>query len=286
MKNKLRLTPLIIDGKNKIEKQSKSIEQLTHMIDKINFNNKSKLRFNLDDLSSEFTYYGLKIIVCDNPNIFLRSLLNEDSSYSKILIDNKIIRNKDIFHIHSFSKVSDFLNAKNNGILHEFLKKNDIEKSNLKFEDFVLNEFYEIKNDDLDSLSEIDLSDATLLNFLNISKKYIDSKNIINLLNIIKNGTNDKSLIILNDYKIIDIDTILKEYIKDFNFLIFTNNFKNWINDIKYAEIMIIINEFIKNELKLDSLEILDNKTLIKYLSKKIKKDKDDNKNFMENIIV
>lgn len=286
MKNQLRLTPLIISNKNINENQSKSIKNIVESIDKISLKNKDKLKFNIEDLSSDFTYYGLKIIVCDNPNIFLRNILNIESSYSKILINNKFVRNKDIFHIHSFSKISDFLNTKNNGILHEYLKKQDIEKSNLKFEDFILNQFEEVKNKDLNNLIEIDLSKASMLDFLNISKEYINSNNIICLLNILKQGTNDKPLIIINDYQIIDINLILKDYIKDFNFLIFTNNLKKWMNEISYIECLVIINDFIKSELKIDSLEILDKKILLKYLSKKIKKEKDDNKNFIDNIIV
>lgn len=286
MKNKLRLKPLTISGNNASLKQSKSIKEISNEINKININNNLKLKFNLDDLSSEFTYHGLKIIVCEEPNFLLRDLLNEDNSYSKILINNKLVRNKDIFHIHSFSKISDFLNTKNNGILHEFLKQKDIEKSNLKFENFIINQFNEIKNDDLDNLSEIDLSDASILNFLNITKEYVNYKNIFSLLDIIKVGTNDKPLIIINDYQIIDIEYILDKYISDFYFLIFTNNFLKWIKDIKFIECLVIINSFIKNELKIDSLEILDKSTLVKYLTRKNKKEKEDNKNFLENIVV
>lgn len=286
MKNKLRLKPLTISGNNASLKQSKSIKEISNEINKTNINNNLKLKFNLDDLSSEFTYHGLKIIVCEEPNFLLRDLLNEDNSYSKILINNKLVRNKDIFHIHSFSKISDFLNTKNNGILHEFLKQKDIEKSNLKFENFIINQFNEIKNDDLDNLSEIDLSDASILNFLNITKEYVNYKNIFSLLDIIKVGTNDKPLIIINDYQIIDIEYILDKYISDFYFLIFTNNFLKWIKDIKFIECLVIINSFIKNELKIDSLEILDKSTLVKYLTRKNKKEKEDNKNFLENIVV
>lgn len=286
MKNKLRLKPLIISSNNISLKQSKSIKEISNEINKININNNLKLKFNLDNLSSEFTYHGLKIIVCEEPNVLLRDLLNENNSYSKILINNKLVRNKDIFHIHSFSKISDFLNTKNNGILHEFLKQKDIEKSNLKFEDFIINQFNEIKNDDLYNLSEIDLSDASILNFLNITKEYVDYKNIFSLLDIIKVGTNDKPLIIINDYQIIDIEYILDKYISDFYFLIFTNNFIKWIKEIKFIECLVIINSFIKNELKIDSLEILDRSTLVKYLTRKNKKEKEDNKNFLENIIV
>lgn len=284
MKNILRLKPFIISSD--AEKNVRSIKEISNQIEKINFNRKFKLRFSIEDLTSEFTYHGLKIIVCDEINVLLRDLLNDNNSYSKILINNKFVRNKDIVHIHSFSKISDFLNTKNNGILHEFLKNKDIEKNNLKFEDFIIQQFKEIKNDDLNKLSEIDLTDATILNFVNISKDYINSENIINLLNIIKFGTNDKPLIIINDYQIIDIELILKTYINDFHFLIFTNNLSKWINDIRYIECLIIINDFIKDELKVDSLEILDKRTLVKYLSKKIKQEKEYNKKFLENFIV
>lgn len=284
MKNILRLKPFIISSD--VEKNVRSIKEISNQIEKINFNRKFKLRFSIEDLTSEFTYHGLKIIVCDEINVLLRDLLNDNNSYSKILINNKFVRNKDIVHIHSFSKISDFLNTKNNGILHEFLKNKDIEKNNLKFEDFIIQQFKEIKNDDLNKLSEIDLTDATILNFVNISKDYINSENIINLLNIIKFGTNDKPLIIINDYQIIDIELILKTYINDFHFLIFTNNLSKWINDIRYIECLIIINDFIKDELKVDSLEILDKRTLVKYLSKKIKQEKEYNKKFLENFIV
>lgn len=282
MKNKLCLKPLTIKKDIEYANKSTSTKIITDEIDKLTSIDKKKLKFNIDNLSSDFEYHGLKIIVCDNPDIFVRNILNNNESYSRICIDENLVRNKNIFHIHPFSKISDFINNKSNGLLHEYLKSKDIESNNKEFEEFIGQKYYQFDDKYLESITDINLEKASILDYIEVSKEYLDSDNIKSLLNIIKGSDKNKQLIIINDYRILDIESIIVDYIDHFNFLVITNDLKRWINDFKYLECLVIINEFVNQEFTIDSLEILDKKTLIKYLEKRFKYEKNDNKLYLD----
>ncbi len=282
MKNILRLNPLIIKKDDEYKDKTTSTKLILENINKLNAAKKLNLKFNLDYLSSSFEFHGLKIIVCDYPDLFVRDILNNNESYSKISINDSLVRNKNIFHIHSFSKINDFINNKSNGILHEYLKSKDIENNNKMFEEFIGQKYYELKDEYLENVTDINLEKASILDYIDINKEYVDNKTIISLLNIIRGYDKNKQLVIVNDYNIIDIDNIICNFIDNFNFIIVTNDLNKWINDFKYIECIVVINKFINDEFNIDSLEILDKKTLIKYLEKRFKYNKNINKSFLE----
>lgn len=283
MKNILNLKTLTISKESEIV--VKGLDNISKALDKLNDANKMKLKFNLDNLSSEFEYHGLKIIVCDEPNLLIRKLLNNNDINSKILINDNLVKNKYIYHIHSFSKICDFINSKSNSVFHEYLKKKDIFQTDLELQNFIAEKYCSLKDEDLETVSDIDYSEASLLDHIEISKEYVTNQNIVSLLNIIKNGTNDKQLILLNDYNILSINQIIENYIDSFNFIIFTNNLRKWVNDFSCAELTVIINDFVNEEFKIDSLEILDKNILIKYLEKMYKKQKNENKLFIDKFL-
>lgn len=283
MKNILNLKTLTISKGNNIV--VKGIDNINKALEKINNSNKMSLKFKLDNISSEFEYFGLKIIVCDEPNILIREILNNNDIFSKILINDNLLKNKYIHHIHPFSKISDFLNNRTNSIFHEYLKKKDIQKINLEFQDFITSKYYLLNDKDVETISDIDFSSASLLDYIDISNEYINSENINSLLQILSKGFNGKQLIILNDYNILDIKMIINNYIDSFNFIVFTNDIKKWIDDFTYSEFIVIINEFINKEFKIDALEILDKEILIKYIEKSFKNLKSKNKAFINNFL-
>lgn len=285
MKNILRLKPLSIIKDQDLKTKHNSLTLMNNEIDKLTSSKKQILKFNLDNISSTFEYHGLKIIVCDEPDIFVRNLLNKNESYSNVYINDHLVRNKNIFHIHAFSKISDFINNKNNGLLHNYLKSKDIEKNNLEFEDFITQKYFDFHDNDLEQVTDIDLSKSSILDYISVNSEYINNENIFNLLNIIKDSDTDKKLVIINDYKIINIENIIKNYLDSFNFLIITNDLKKWMNDFRFVECIIIINKFINDEFRIDALEILDKQILIKYLEKILKKYKQDNKEIMNEIL-
>ena len=283
LKNILNLKTLSISKDNEIV--VKGLDNISNALDKLNDVNKMKLKFNLSNLSSEFEYHGLKIIVCDEPNLLIRNLLNNNDTYSKIVINDNFIKNKYIYHIHCFSKISDVINSRTNSIFHEYLKNKDIFKIDLELQDFITSKFYSLNDQDVEKVCDINLSKSSLLDYFEISKEYIDNQNIVSLLNIIKRGANGKQLILLNDYNILNITQLIENYIDSFNFIIFTNDLKKWIKDFTYAECTVIINDFINEEFKIDSLEILDKNILIRYLEKKLKKQKNENKLFIDTFL-
>ena len=284
MKNILRLKPYSISNECYKINASQKLSNITKVLDKYNATNKSSLKFLVNNLSSELEYHGLKVVVCDEPNLFIRQILNNDESYTKIFIDNKQIKSSYVYHLHYFSKIVDFLNTKNNSVLHEYLKRKDIDKNNLEIPDFVVNKYYNFKDEYLEKITDVNFEKVNLLSYLTINDEYVNENNIDSILNIIKNGSNDKQTILINDYDILKLDLIVEKYIDDFNFIIFTNDMTKWISNFDFIECFVVINDFVVKEFKTDALEILNKKILIKYLQKSSKKNKNDSKLLIEDI--
>lgn len=280
MINVLNIKPKIIK-KEKIEQKqitTLNIDKVEQLLSK----NKQKLKFNLENINSEFIYNGLKIVVCDNPDIFVRDVLNNNDTYSNIFIGNYLLKNKLIFHIHSFSKISDFLNTKNNSLLHEYLKTKDIDKNNQEIQDFITKKYYDLNDKFLENLSDVVLEKATILDYINIKKDYLDTNNIIDLLNVLKDSNfKNRQLIIINDYQVLDINTIINNYSEYFDFLIITDDIKKWVNNVNFLECIIIINQFVKDEFNVDALEILDKNILLDYLEKRFFYEQKINNSFL-----
>lgn len=283
MKNILNLDILKISREKKIV--VKGLENIRKDLDELNKSNKMKLKFNVDNLTSEIEFNGIRIVFCDDANLFVRKIIDNNEINSKIMINGNVVKNKNICHIHSFSKVSDFINTKNNGIFHEYLKKKDIFKKDLELQNYITEKFFEIKDENVESLTDVDFTDASVLNYIKISNDYINSNNIKKLLEILKDGCFDKQLILINDYNVLTVSEIVKNYLKDFNFVIVTNNLKKWLGDFSYIELIVVINDFVSREFGIDALEILNKNILVDYLTKRNEKNKEENREFAMNIL-
>lgn len=283
MKNILNLDILKVSREKKIIE--KGLENIRKDLDELNKSNKMKLKFNVDNLTSEIEFNGIRIVFCDDANLFIRKIIDNNEINSKIMINGNVVKNKNICHIHSFSKVSDFINTKNNGIFHEYLKKKDIFKKDLELQNYITEKFFEIKDENVESLTDVDFTDASVLNYIKISNDYINSNNIKKLLEILKDGCFDKQLILINDYNVLTVSEIVKNYLKDFNFVIVTNNLKKWLGDFSYIELIVVINDFVSREFGIDALEILNKNILVDYLTKRNEKNKEENREFAMNIL-
>ncbi|MDE6082838.1 MAG: hypothetical protein K2F52_03070, partial [Malacoplasma sp.] len=67
MKNILNLKTLSISKDKEVEVTG--IERIAKSIEKLSGAQKSKLKLNINNISTEFDYNGLKVIVCDDPNL-------------------------------------------------------------------------------------------------------------------------------------------------------------------------------------------------------------------------
>lgn len=280
--NTLRLKPLNIKTSEEYKNHSSDITTLNKHLDNLRKDNE-KLSFLIDNFSSKLNFNGIKIIITDEPNLLIRKLLNDNETYSRIQINDNTIRNKNIFHISHFTKISDILNSKKNGLLHQYLKKKDILKSDLQLQDFISKSFINMEDRNLDNISSIDYSDASILDYLEIGNEYLTKETFHSILSILKDSSTDKMLIILNDYNLISIDEIALNYSKDFDFLIFTKNINKWILNRNYLELIVILSDFVNEKYKIDSLEILDDDLFISFLEKNLKYEKLELKKYLEN---
>ncbi|MEG1009653.1 MAG: hypothetical protein RSF67_07590, partial [Clostridia bacterium] len=237
--NILRLKPLTIKTSAEYKNQSNDIAIINKQLDRLR-NNNDLLTFQIDNFSSKLSFNGIKIIINDEPNLLIRNLLNDNQTYSRIIINDSCIRNKNIFHIDYFTRVSDILNSKKNGLLHEYLKTKDIANNDHILQDFISQSFFNMKDKNLESISTIDFSTASIIDYLEINNDYLTKENLNCILSILKESSTDKILIILNDYNLIPIDEIITNYINDFHFLIFTKIINKWITSREYLELVVI----------------------------------------------
>lgn len=224
------------------------------------------MHFNINGRADPFSFNGLKIIYCDNPNLLIRNLLNEKNKYSNIFKGDENIKTTNIFHFNPFTKISDVFTLKSTGMIHECLKRKNIEKINNLIEESIIMNYENIEDGNIKNLTNINLKNASILNFLEFNDSYLSKENIKDVFNIIKNSSIDRPLIIINDYEIISVDEIINNYVDHFDFLIITNNFKNWINQIEFLELVLIMKDIIYEKWNEGSIEITSSKILLDYL--------------------
>ncbi|MGL5630657.1 MAG: hypothetical protein ACRDCG_02710 [Mycoplasmoidaceae bacterium] len=231
--------------------------------DQIKFNT---MYFNLKNKADSFQFNGIKIIFCDNPNLLIRDLLNNDDKFSLIIRNDEPIKNHNIYYIDPFSKIANFFKIKNNGLIYQYLRNKDIEMVNQELQTLILNNYSKLKDDNLEKLFDLDFKNASILNFLSCNDHYLSSDNINNFLEILKTSCYERPLVIINDYQIISIEDIINYHINDIDFLVFTTNFKNWINQIELLELILIMKDIIYEKSNNGAIEILNTKILLDYL--------------------
>ena len=226
------------------------------------------IKIKLREFNEEWEFEGLKLVWCDNPNLFHKWILEEiDNGNFELNINSKEIKTDKIIHINEYTKLKDLLNFnKNNMFIHYVLEQigidnlfdltkleQDIENINAE----IGNDFLSLKNDQnklLQTLIEIN-SDV----FLNL-------KDFLFFLNT--NELNDeKFTFIINDVSWLKIDDI-KRYANIYNFIFLTNdvrkqlinydgdNIDNLIvnfNENKFIDFIDVnkINEYLENILNI-----------------------------------
>jgi len=190
----------------------------------------SNIEFIISNKFFNFDYLGLKIIKTNNTNKFIRNLLNDQNVNSNIKINNLSVKNKDTIIISPFTKVGDVLSSRSNGNLHNFMKDNKICESNSNIEKIVVENYNQFEA--ISSLTELNLTKADLINYIDINDEFVSSKNIKLIFDILKNQ-NKKIMIIFNDVDYFKINQCSK-YLLHFNFLYIVNkeefNFIDIIN--------------------------------------------------------
>ena len=137
------------------------------------------------------------------------------------------------------------MNDKNNGTLHNFLKDNGNAQRTLKIENEIVKIYEEINY--LNNVIDLDLSKSDIINFIDIKDDFVNEKNILTILEIMK-VENHKKLIIFNDVNLIKYQ-----------------DFQNLLN---YFDFLYIVNSL--NEINLNNFQFLCIKHLNNRLIEKI----------------
>ncbi len=193
------------------------------------------IMFHIFGNTFEFDYCGVKIIKTENTNKFIRALYNEEGK-SLISMDNIRLRDNNIFIISPLTRINDLLNTKTSGAVAEYLRNDNCE-DNKRIENEISNIYVE-KGEDLKAITEIDLTKATLLNFLDIKDEFVSENNIENILSILKTTT--KKLIIFNDVEYLPLG-FCEKWLKYFDFLYIFNSFERNYERIKDWEDLTLI---------------------------------------------
>lgn len=227
--NKINLS-YFKDEEEKIIEEKKKIES----------NSSDSITFHYFDSYFDFEYSGVKIIKNHNTNKFIRNLLNDDeNTNSNISINDFHVKNKDIIIISPFTKIKDILSARTNANMHNYLKNKDIMRSNSNIENSIINEYKEFE--EIFDLTDINLTKADLINYIEIKDEFVNSENIKQIFNIL-NDKNNKKLVIFNDVDYLKIEE-LKEFLINFNFLFIVNYYEDNYEDIENIEDYIIFSK-------------------------------------------
>lgn len=218
------------------DKEYKIIEEKR----RIKNNPKDEIKFHYLSNIFNFDYSGVKIIKNNNTNKFIRALINDEQNInSNILINDFHVKNKDIVIISPFTKIKDILSSKVNGNIHNHLKNEDILFSNSNIEKIIVEQYNGFES--IFDLTDINLSKADLINYIDIKDEFVNENNIKAILNILRNQIN-KKLIIFNDVDYLKIHE-LDQFMTNFNFLFVINSYEKSYENIENFEDFIIFSQ-------------------------------------------
>lgn len=210
--NKINYKYFNFDNNNDIENQELLITR----------NNDDNITFFYKNISYFHEYSGIKIIKTQNTNKTIKDLIYKNSTESYIKINDIYLRHKDIIIISPFTKISDILNDKTNGNLHNYLKERNCFQSSANIEKEIIENIKKYE-DKLEKIIDYDLSKCDIINFIDIKEDFIDENNIKDVLDILK-SYDRKITIIFNDVDYLKYESII-DYFSFFNFLFFVNGF-------------------------------------------------------------
>ncbi len=200
-------------------------EQKDKVVKRKEFDN--DIQFHVFGKMFEFSYKGVMIVSTKNTNKFLRNLFNENGDV-KIWIDNTRLNSKNIHIINSLTKVSDLIDTKASGDIVNYLREFDAFKDN-KILEMEVSKIWQNQNSEIKNLTELNLSKASIINFLDVIDEFVSKDNINDVLTVISKRS-QRQLIILNDVDYLDIENLDMWFHKfDFIFLMnsYEENYKN-----------------------------------------------------------
>ena len=185
----------------------------------------------------EFVFQGVKVIDTNNTSKTIKNLFLEEDC--EIYIKNQLLKKENIIFIDEFTKINSFVNLNKKSKLFELILNNPLFSKLINKE--VLTKIQKEININY-KLDIIDINEGELNKLVNLLFESNNDKflNISYLEFILNNILNDKKyLFVINEVSWINIK-FLSNYLNTANFLIFTNDFRNYINNISVLEALAI----------------------------------------------
>ena len=207
----------------------------------------------------EFEFNGIKIIQANNPTIIIKNFFDDNIN---IEINGLKISKDNIVHFNEITKFNEIIRLSKNSnvfkaIFNEMEEFPIINYENInRITEKINNEHFELLENSDGDLSKLILSFFQLLDL-----GYLDKEKFIFL---IENFFNDKKYtFILENISWLNSNDLL-EYINNHNFIILTNDFRNYINNITDLELLYISDD------NLNGIDIIEKDSLINYLEKEL----------------
>lgn len=224
------------------------------------------LKIKLNDHWYEWEYDGIKLIECNNCSWTIKKLLFNIMQNDSIEINNKKITKSNIIFVNEFTKIADLLSLNKSNLffkeinsLIDFSKLVD-EKAGIEIKENINNMINEKEFIDF----EIDINSLISLFFSLNKNLYLNKINFKEILKIYKKSI-EKCTLIISNTDFIKIEDLMN-YVDWFNFIIFTNDVRNEINNFDNLNEIICIenNNGIFNE-------FTDLEKLFLYIEEKVK---------------
>lgn len=218
------------------------------------------LAIKFDDKEIEFVFNGIKVLNNSFTSLLAKNLLKNETNF---YIEERHIKKSNIIYINEFTKLSDFLTLNRSSIL---IKKilNVLEDKKLVNNELLVNVVNEInKWIGIEYLSLNDGDEIKIINFLLEITKDIDLNQELFTFLIENDFWNEKMLFIFDNVSWLKTNKLLN-YLNIHNFLIISNDFRNYIHSINELELVCIINN------KYEYFDILDTEKLLDFLELKL----------------
>lgn len=210
----------------------------------------------------EIEYCGIKIIETAFTTKLIKSMLDEHNDNSKLILDNKKIKWKNVIYINEMTKINDFLSlSKNNHLYKQII---DLIADQSLVNDALIKKIITTINQNW-NLGELiseqyDLNKIVLACFELNDLGYISDEHFFDLLNQIQ--YDEKKLIIFDNVSYINYQKC-KKLLNNFNVLVITTDIRNVISNHSELELCCLLGD---NK----CFDIIDSDKLISYLELKL----------------
>lgn len=192
----------------------------------------------------DFEFHGIKIFEVNYTTNFIKSIIVDNDEESKLIIDGKNIKWKNVIYINEMSKIDNFLSLNKSN----FLYKEIIETigDNLLINEQLINKIANQINLNLginNLLStQYDVSKLISACFEMINLGFIDETTIFNLLN--KLNFDERKLIIFDNVSFATYKNC-KKLLNNFNILIICSDLRGIVENIKELELCCLENHYL-----------------------------------------